>query len=219
MLVAGVDEVGRGSLFGPVVAAAVVLYRNDECKNGIPARRIRGLRDSKLLTPQRREELALLIRHHAIAWAVAAVDSARIDQINIYQASRLAMLNAVRQLAPAPSHLLVDAVRLDCDLPQQAIVHGDALSLSIAAASILAKVERDRMICAWDPVFPMFGLASNKGYGTARHLAALREHGPSPLHRQSFAPVWSAPIPQEVLEFMLDSSVEAIAEDEMPAAG
>jgi ribonuclease HII len=219
MLVAGVDEVGRGSLFGPVVAAAVVLYRNDECKYGAPARRIRGLRDSKLLTPQRREELALLIRRHAIAWAVAAVDSARIDQINIYQASRLAMLHAVRQLAPAPSHLLVDAVRLDCELPQQAIIHGDALSLSIAAASILAKVERDRMICAWDPVFPMYGLASNKGYGTPRHLAALRQHGPSPLHRQSFSPVWSAPIPQEVLEFMLDSSVEAIAEDEMPAAG
>ena len=97
--------------------------------------------------------------------------------------------------------------------------YGDALSLSIAAASILAKVERDRMICAWDPVFPMYGLASNKGYGTPRHLAALRQHGPSPLHRQSFSPVWSAPIPQEVLEFMLDSSVEAIAEDEMPAAG
>ena len=216
--VAGVDEVGRGSLFGPVVAAAVILYQND------PAHRIRGLRDSKLLPAERREELALLIRQHSIAWAVAAVDSARIDQINIYQASRLAMLHAVQQLAPAAGYLLVDAMRLDCELPQQPIIHGDALSASIAAASILAKVERDRMISAWDPVFPMYGLASNKGYCTPHHLAALREHGPSPLHRQSFSPVWSAPIPQEVLGFMLDESApegsgnEAISGDEEPVA-
>jgi ribonuclease HII len=203
--VAGVDEVGRGSLFGPVVAAAVILD---------PAHRIRGLRDSKLLAAERREELALIIRERAIAWAIAAVDSARIDQINIYQASRLAMLRAVRQLAPAAGHLLVDAVRLDCELPQQPIIHGDALSASIAAASIVAKVERDRMISAWDPVFPMYGLASNKGYCTARHLAALREYGPSPLHRQSFAPVWSAPVPQEVLSFMLEETAEASGEDE-----
>jgi len=193
--VAGVDEVGRGSLFGPVVAAAVILD---------PAYRIRGLRDSKLLPAERREELAQRIREHSIAYAVAAVDSARIDQINIYQASRLAMLHAVQQLACSPDYLLVDAVKLDCDLPQQPIIHGDALSASIAAASILAKVERDRMISAWDPVFPMYGLASNKGYSTPHHIAALREHGPSPLHRQSFAPVWNAPIPQEVLSFMLD---------------
>jgi ribonuclease HII len=207
--VAGVDEVGRGSLFGPVVAAAVILD---------PAYRIRGLRDSKLLPAERREELALRIREHCIAWAVAAVDSARIDQINIYQASRRAMLHAVEQLAPAASYLLVDAVRLDCDLPQQAIIHGDALSASIAAASILAKVERDRMISAWDPVFPMYGLASNKGYCTPHHLAALREHGPSPLHRQSFSPVWSAPIPQEVLGFMLDPAPEVTPTDEEPVA-
>ena len=207
--IAGVDEVGRGSLFGPVVAAAVILD---------PAHRIRGLRDSKLLPAERREELALLIRQHSIAWAVAAVDSARIDQINIYQASRLAMLHAVQQLAPAPSHLLVDAIRLDCDLPQQPIIHGDALSASIAAASILAKVERDRMISAWDPVFPMYGLASNKGYCTPHHLAALRVHGPSPLHRQSFSPVWSAPIPQEVLGFMLDETPPEEVSDEEPVA-
>jgi ribonuclease HII len=207
--VAGVDEVGRGSLFGPVVAAAVILD---------PAYRIRGLRDSKLIPAERREELALRIRQHCIAWAVAAVDSARIDQINIYQASRRAMLHAVEQLAPAASYLLVDAVRLDCKLPQQAIIHGDALSASIAAASILAKVERDRMISAWDPVFPMYGLASNKGYCTPHHLAALREHGPSPLHRQSFSPVWSAPIPQEVLGFMLDPASEVTPSDEEPVA-
>jgi ribonuclease HII len=194
-LVAGADEVGRGSLFGPVVAAAVILD---------PAYRIRGLRDSKLLPVERREELAIRIREHSIAIAIAAVDSARIDQINIYQASRLAMLHAIQQLSPAPDYLLADAVKIDCDIPQQPIIHGDALSASIAAASIIAKVERDRMIAAWDPVFPMYGLASNKGYSTAHHIAALREHGPSPLHRQSFAPVWNAPVPQEVLGFMLE---------------
>jgi ribonuclease HII len=198
-LVAGVDEVGRGSLFGPVVAAAVILD---------PEYRIRGLRDSKLLPAERREVLAQRIRQHAIAWAVAAVDAARIDQINIYQASRLAMREAVSGLNPAADHLLVDALRLDCELPQQPIIHGDALSASIAAASIIAKVERDRMVVEWDPVFPVYGLASNKGYSTPRHLAALREHGPSPLHRQSFAPVWNAPVPQDVLAFMLEEDEE-----------
>ncbi len=191
----GVDEVGRGSLFGPVVAAAVILD---------PAHRIRGLRDSKLLPAERREVLAERIREHAVAWAIAAVDAARIDQINIYQASRLAMRQAVSQLNPNAEHLLVDALRLDCEIPQQSIIHGDALSVSIAAASIIAKVERDRMIVDWDPVFPVYGLASNKGYSTPRHLAALREHGPCPLHRQSFAPVWNAPVPQEALAFMLE---------------
>ena len=207
-MVAGVDEVGRGSLFGPVVAAAVILD---------PGYRIRGLRDSKLIPAERREELAVRIRQHSIACAIAAVDSARIDQINIYQASRLAMLDAVQQLARAADYLLVDAVRIDCNLPQRAIVHGDALCASIAAASILAKVERDRMIAAWDPVFPVYGLASNKGYSTPHHLAALREHGPSPQHRQSFAPVWSAPVPQEVLAFMLKESEASEEGPELPA--
>jgi ribonuclease HII len=191
-LVAGVDEVGRGSLFGPVVAAAVILD---------PSYRIRGLRDSKLLLPERREVLAPRIREHAVAWAVAAVDAARIDQINIYQASRLAMLDAVMLLQPAADHLLIDAVRVDCDVPQRAIIHGDALSASIAAASILAKVERDRMMCEWDAVFPEYGLASHKGYSTPQHLAALQQYGPTPLHRQSFAPVWQNPAEQEVFEF------------------
>ncbi len=203
-LVAGVDEVGRGSLFGPVVAAAVILDPKD---------RIRGLRDSKLLPAERREELAERIRERAIAWAISAVDSARIDQINIYHASRLAMRQAVEQLAPQAGYLLVDAMKIDSALPQRAIIHGDALSASIAAASIIAKVERDRMISAWDPVFPIYGLASNKGYSTPRHLAALREHGPSPLHRQSFAPVWSAPIPQEVLSFMQEDAEGDLADE------
>ncbi len=203
-LIAGVDEVGRGSLFGPVVAAAVILD---------PRYRIRGLRDSKLLPAERREVLAERIREHAIAWAIAAVDAARIDQINIYQASRVAMREAVIQLEPGPDHLLIDAMRLDCELPQQAIIHGDALSASIAAASILAKVERDRMVREWDPVFPVYGLASNKGYSTPHHLAALRQHGPSPLHRQSFAPVWNNPVPQEVLAFMLEAKPEDVLEE------
>jgi ribonuclease HII len=192
-LVAGVDEVGRGSLFGCVVAAAVILD---------PSYRVRGLRDSKLLPAERREILAERIREHAVAWSVAAVDAARIDQINIYQASRCAMREAVLRLAPVPDHLLVDAMRIDCQQAQDAIIHGDALSASIAAASILAKVERDRMMCEWDKVFPAYGLASHKGYSTAKHLAALREHGPTALHRQSFAPVWQNPVPQEAFAFM-----------------
>lgn len=203
-MVAGVDEVGRGSLFGCVVAAAVILD---------PAYRLRGLRDSKLLEPERREILSERIRKHAIAWAVAAVDAARIDQINIYHASRAAMRDAVLQLAPAADHLLIDAMRIDCELPQIPIIHGDALSASIAAASILAKVERDRMMREWDVVFPAYGLASHKGYSTPKHLAALREFGPTPLHRQSFAPVWQNPVPQEVFAFM-DEQAGEIAEAE-----
>jgi ribonuclease HII len=175
-----------------VVAAAVILERGY---------RIRGLRDSKLLLPERREQLAPRIREHAVAWAVAAVDAARIDQINIYHASRLAMREAVMRLQPAADHLLIDAMKVDCELPQRAIILGDALSASIAAASILAKVERDRMMCEWDAVFPEYGLASHKGYSTPQHLAALLEHGPTPLHRQSFAPVWNHPEEQVRLEF------------------
>jgi ribonuclease HII len=204
MMVAGVDEVGRGSLFGPVVAGAVILDRSY---------RLRGLRDSKLLPRERREVLAERIREHAIAWAIAAVDVARIDQINIYHASRLAMREAVMRLAPAADHLLVDALRLDCELPQRPIIHGDALSASIAAASILAKVERDRMIREWDPVFPEYGLASHKGYSTPKHLAALREFGPTPLHRQSFAPVWQNPVPQEVFAFMQEDEQDDAIEE------
>lgn len=208
-LIAGVDEVGRGSLFGPVVAGAVILDRSY---------RIRGLRDSKLLPAERREVLAERIKEHAVCWAVAAIDAARIDQINIYQASRVAMRDAVLQLQPVPDHLLIDAVKLDCEITQRSIIHGDALSASIAAASILAKVARDKMVTEWDAVFPVYGLASHKGYSTPRHLAALREHGPSPLHRQSFAPVWNAPVPQEVLEFMLEEKAEAFVDEAISAA-
>jgi ribonuclease HII len=209
-LIAGVDEVGRGSLFGCVVAGAVILD---------PAYRVRGLRDSKLLLPDRREVLAQRIREHSIAWAVAAVDAARIDQINIYHASRAAMREAVMRLSPAPDHLLIDAVKIECELPQKPIIHGDALSASIAAASILAKVERDRIMCEWDAVFPAYGLASHKGYSTPKHLAALRELGPTPLHRQSFAPVWQNPVPQEAFAFMDDDTLQAVDPEELVSEG
>lgn len=198
-LIAGVDEVGRGSLFGPVVAGAVILE---------PGYRIRGLRDSKLLDAATREKLAARIKEHAIAWAIAAVDVARIDQINIYHASLLAMREAIAQLVPAPDHLLIDAVRVHWECSQTNIIHGDALSASIAAASIVAKVERDAMICRWAPVYPQYDLASNKGYRSPKHLAALREHGPTPLHRLSFAPVWMSSVPQEAFAFMSEDEEE-----------
>src|SRR5215469_9188238 len=196
-LVAGVDEVGRGCLFGPAVAGAVILERGY---------RIKGLRDSKLLDQETREKLAERIQQHAIAFAVAAVDVARIDQLNIYHASLLAMRDAIAQLAPAPDHLLIDAVRVNWECPQTNIIHGDALSISIAAASIIAKVARDEMIRRWDPVYPQYDLASNKGYRSPRHLAALKEFGPTPLHRLSFAPVWMClDEKQEEFAFMQDS--------------
>lgn len=179
-LVAGVDEAGRGALFGPVVAAAVILD---------PDRPIRGLNDSKLLEPDERERLAGLIRERALAVSVAAVDAARIDLRNILQASRAAMRDAVLALHPSPDCLLVDFVSIDVPLPQRGLVHGDARSVSIAAASILAKVERDHCMRQWDAVFPAYGLAAHKGYATEEHLAALVACGPSPLHRRSFAPV------------------------------
>jgi ribonuclease HII len=149
------------------------------------------LRDSKLLDAATREKLAERIKEHAIAYAVAAVDVARIDQINIYHASLLAMREAIAQLVPAPDHLLIDAVRVDWNCRQTNIIHGDALSASIAAASIIAKVARDAMVTRWDQVYPQYDLASNKGYRSPKHLAALNQYGPTPLHRLSFAPVWT----------------------------
>jgi ribonuclease HII len=170
--IAGLDEAGRGALFGPVVAAAVILN---------PKRRIVGLDDSKKLTPDRRAELAPRIREHALAWAVAEVDAERIDAWNIYQASRQAMTAALHQLSIIPDYLLLDAMQLDVLIEQKSLIHGDARSVSIAAASILAKTHRDTRMEEWHAVYPQYGLA--------QHLAALREHGPSPLHRNSFAPV------------------------------
>jgi ribonuclease HII len=181
--IAGLDEAGRGALFGPVVAAAVILN---------PKRRIVGLDDSKKLTADRREELAPRIKEYALAWAVAEMDAQRIDAWNIYQASRQAMTAALEQLAIQPDYLLLDAVKLDVLIEQKAIIKGDAKSVSIAAASILAKTHRDMRMLEWDAVYPQYGLAQHKGYATAEHLEALRLHGPTPLHRHSFLPVRSA---------------------------
>jgi ribonuclease HII len=203
-LVAGVDEVGRGSLFGCVVAGACILD---------PADRIRGLRDSKLLPQDVREKLAARIRQRAIAWAVAEVDVGRIDQINTYHASLLAMKLAVERLIPRPDFLLVDAAVLDFDCAQRKIIHGDALSASIAAASILAKVHRDAIVRTWDEVYPQYGLASNKGYSTPQHKRALREHGPSPMHRQSYAPVAAAGDLQPEFEFVYEQVYEEANEE------
>jgi ribonuclease HII len=136
--------------------------------------------------------LAERIREHALAWAVAEIDASRIDAWNIYQASRQAMAVAVTQLDPPPDYLLLDAIELDLPLEQKALIHGDARSVSIAAASILAKVERDRRMEEFDQVYPQYGLAQNKGYGTPEHLEALRRLGPTPLHRFSYAPVREA---------------------------
>jgi ribonuclease HII len=178
--VAGVDEVGRGALFGPVFAGAVILSED---------RPIRGLNDSKVLEPERREVLAERIRERAVAWSIAAVDAGMIDHINIYHASRMAMRLAVSRLNPQPDFILIDAVPLEYALPQRALIKGDARCHAIAAASIVAKVHRDACMRVWHEVFPAYDLASNKGYGTPDHYKALQEYGPTPLHRLSFEPV------------------------------
>ena len=180
--VAGVDEAGRGALFGPVFAAAVVLD---------PERPIRGLDDSKQLEPERREILAQRIRERARAWAVGAADAFEIDRWNILEASRVAMRRAVERISGQCDHLLIDAIHIDVSLPQVALIRGDSLSFSIAAASILAKVARDHALSLWDRVFPEYALGQNKGYGTPDHLAALDRLGPTTLHRFSFEPVRS----------------------------
>ncbi|MFZ0516922.1 MAG: ribonuclease HII [Acidobacteriaceae bacterium] len=178
--VAGVDEVGRGSLFGPVVAAAVIFPEKT---------RIRGVRDSKQLLPGERERLDGIIRRKAIAIAIGFADAATVDAINIRRASHQAMLSAIAQLLPQPDFLLIDAERLDTTCMQKAIIYGDSISVSIAAASIIAKVYRDAWMCRYHEEYPQYGLASHKGYGTEEHLRALAEHGPCPLHRMTYEPV------------------------------
>jgi ribonuclease HII len=181
--VAGADEAGRGCLFGPVVAAAVILD---------PARPVPGLADSKTLAPERRQSLSILIRERALAWAVASASAAEIDRLNIREASRLAIRRAVEALRPPCDYLLVDALPVDCHVPQQALIKGDARVACIAAASILAKTARDALMLELDARYPGYGIARHKGYGTAEHLAALRALGPTPLHRRSFSPVLEA---------------------------
>lgn len=176
-LIAGVDEVGRGCLFGDVVAAAVILPQ------GLV---IEGVNDSKKLSEKRREALYDIICDQALAIGIGYADAETVDRVNIKQAARLAMKQALDKLEIKPDHLLVDAEKVDVPLPQLAIIHGDALSQSIAAASIIAKVTRDRMCLHWDLDYPEYGLAIHKGYATKQHREALEAHGPSPLHRRSF---------------------------------
>jgi ribonuclease HII len=182
--IAGVDEAGMAPLAGPVVAAAVVLPREF---------RPRGIDDSKLLDAASRERLCADIKTQALCWAVGIATTAEIDTINIYRAGLLAMRRAVEGLGEPPEHLLIDARRLpELGLPQDGIVHGDALSLTIAAASIIAKTTRDAMMCEYDVRFPGWGFARHKGYPTAEHFAAIEKLGVCELHRRSFAPVRQA---------------------------
>ncbi|HKD76587.1 MAG TPA: ribonuclease HII [Ktedonobacterales bacterium] len=182
---AGLDEVGRGCLAGPVVAAAVILPLDDHAEADLD-----GVRDSKQLTPASREKLAALIRQRAFAWAVGVADVAAIECHNILGATRLAMQDALLHLDPAPDALVLDALTLPrVTLPQVPLIRGDQRSLSIAAASILAKVTRDRLMAALDAIHPGYDFARHKGYGTPTHLAALAALGPCPQHRRTFAPV------------------------------
>jgi ribonuclease HII len=176
--VAGIDEAGRGPLAGPVAAAAVVLPRNY---------RNRHIKDSKQLTPQQREQLYGVIKEEALAVGLGVVEAARIDAVNIYQATLLAMQEAILDLGPAPDYLLIDGkARLPVAIPQEAIVKGDALSISIAAASIIAKVSRDKIMEIYHRQFPQYNFAQNKGYGTLEHREALEQYGRCKIHRRSF---------------------------------
>ena len=177
-LICGIDEAGRGPLAGPVVAGACILPMDAE---------ILYLNDSKKLSEKRREELFAEIKEKAVAWAVGIIDNQVIDDINILQATYRAMRSAVSQLNQEPDLLLVDAVTIpETNIRQVGIVKGDAKSVSIAAASILAKVTRDHLMLEYDTVYPEYGFAKHKGYGTAQHIAAIREYGLTPIHRRSF---------------------------------
>ena len=208
--IAGVDEVGRGALFGSVVAAAVILPEGF---------RLKGLRDSKQLEAADRERMAKIVRNKALAWSVAELDCETIDRINIYQASRMCMDMAVAQLTLRPDHLLIDALKISADIPQTKLFYGDSLSISIAAASVVAKVHRDAIVSAMHDEFPQYNLRSNKGYSTPDHKRALREHGPSRLHRRSFAPVYLSE-PDAQIEMLLEQDDDFTDVDsilEMPA--
>ena len=181
-LIAGVDEVGRGPLAGPVVAAAVILPK--ACK-------IPGLNDSKKIPKSKHKEIYEAVLQNAIAIGIGIKDNHVIDQVNIYEATKLAMMEAIGQLDPQPQHLLIDAMKLDLPISQTSIIKGDANSLSIAAASIVAKVTRDQMMEEFDREYPGYDFAQNAGYGTAKHLAGLDKLGVTPIHRRSFEPVKS----------------------------
>lgn len=181
-LIAGVDEVGRGPLAGPVVAAAVILPEN--CK-------IPGLNDSKKIPKSKHHAIYQAVLDQALSVGIGIKDNQVIDQVNIYEATKLAMLEAIQELDPRPQHLLIDAMKLDLPISQTSIIKGDANSLSIAAASIVAKVTRDQMMEEFDKEYPGYDFAQNAGYGTAKHLAGLDKLGVTPIHRRSFEPVKS----------------------------
>ena len=181
-LIAGVDEVGRGPLAGPVVAAAVILPKN--CK-------IPGLNDSKKIPKSKHQAIYQAVLDQAISVGIGVKDNHVIDQVNIYEATKLAMLEAIHELEPQPQHLLIDAMKLDLPISQTSIIKGDANSLSIAAASIVAKVTRDKMMAAYDQEYPGYDFAQNAGYGTTKHLEGLEKQGVSPIHRRSFEPIKS----------------------------
>ena len=179
-LIAGVDEVGRGPLAGPVVAAAVILLKN--CK-------IRGLNDSKKIPKKKHLEIYQAVQDQALAIGIGIMDNQVIDQVNIYEATKLAMKEAISQLSLQPEHLLIDAMKLELPISQTSIIKGDANSLSIAAASIVAKVTRDELMKEYDQQYPGYDFTTNAGYGTAKHLEGLEKLGVTPIHRTSFEPV------------------------------
>ncbi len=186
--IAGIDEAGRGALAGPVAAGAVILPDRLDLPDILC-----GVQDSKLMTAKARQHWAEVIRQTALAWQVGFASAEEIDEIGIVPATRLAAVRAVSDLSTTPNHLLIDALKLPAlDIPQTSLIKGDRRSLSIAAASILAKVERDALMVKWDGKYPGYGFARHKGYGTAAHRAVIESNGPCPIHRMSFAPVREA---------------------------
>ena len=179
-LIAGVDEVGRGPLIGPVVAAAVILPKDYK---------LEGLTDSKKLSEKKREMFFEIIKKDAISIGIGIISEKRIDEINIYEATKEAMYEAINNLNPKPEHILIDAMKLDLDIPSTSIIKGDLLSISISAASVIAKVTRDHMLYDLDKEYPMYDLKNNKGYGTKKHIEAIKKYGITKYHRLSYKPV------------------------------
>ena len=182
-LIAGVDEVGRGPLIGPVVACACILPVNFYHKD---------IKDSKKLSEKKREEMYKIIKENAISIGLGIVSEKVIDEVNIYEATKIAMKEAIKNLNITPEHVLIDAMKLELNIPSTSIIKGDAKSESIAAASIIAKVTRDHMLDEMDKEYPMYDLTNNKGYGTKKHLEALQTYGPCKYHRVSYSPVRNA---------------------------
>ena len=180
-LIAGVDEVGRGPLIGPVVAAAVILPKDFK---------LNGLTDSKKLSEKKREEYYEIIKKEAIAIGIGIISEKRIDEINIYEATKEAMKEAINNLNQKPEHILIDAMPLDLKIPTTSIIKGDLLSITISAASVIAKVTRDHMLYEIDKEYPMYDLKNNKGYGTKKHLEAIKKYGITKYHRLSYKPVF-----------------------------